>query len=117
VWQAQIIHLGFKPQYHMFDTKGEAEAWARWTESEMDAGAWQDRSEGDRTSLADALRRYGLEITPRKAPATAQRERFKIKRMRGDALLPISRCRASRAEMWPITYANGKDRKLNPRQC
>ncbi len=81
VWQAQIIRLGFKPQYHTFDTKGEAEAWARRAESEMDAGAWQDRTEGDRTSLADALQRYRLEVTPRKAPATAQRERLKIERM------------------------------------
>ena len=90
VWQAQIIRLGFKPQYHTFDTKGEAEAWARRAESEMDAGAWQDRSEGDRTALADALERYGLEITPRKAPATAQRERFKIKRMRRCSLAHIA---------------------------
>jgi integrase len=88
VWQAQIIHLGFKPQYHTFDTKDEAEAWSRRAESEMDAGAWQDRSEGDRTSLADALRRYGREITPRKAPA--QRERFKIKRMRRCSLAHIA---------------------------
>jgi len=90
VWQAQIIRLGFKPQYHTFDTKGEAEAWARRAESEMDAGAWQDRTEGDRTSLADALQRYGLEVTPRKASATAQREILKIKRMRRCSLAPIA---------------------------
>ena len=90
VWQAQIIRLGFKPQYHTFDTKGEAEAWARRAESEMDAGAWHDRTEGDRTSLADALNRYGLEVTPRKAPATAQREILKIKRMRRCSLAPIA---------------------------
>jgi len=90
VWQAQIIRLGFKHQYHTFDTKGEADAWARRAESEMDAGAWQDRTEGDRTSLADALQRYRLEVTPRKAPATAQRERLKIERMRRCSLAPIA---------------------------
>lgn len=90
VWQAQIIRLGFKPQYHTFDTKGAAEAWARRNESEMDAGAWQDRTEGDRTSLADALQRYRLEVTPRKAPATAQRERLKIERMRRCSLAHIA---------------------------
>jgi len=90
VWQAQIIRLGFKPQYHTFDTKGEAEVWARRAESEMDTGAWQDRSEGDRTSFADALKRYRLEVTPRKAPATAQRELLKIERMRHCSLAPIA---------------------------
>ncbi len=90
VWQAQIIRLGYKPQYRTFDTKGEADAWSRRAESEMDAGAWQDRSEGDRTSLAEALVRYSLEITPRKAPATVLRERQKIKRMQHCSLAPIA---------------------------
>lgn len=74
VYQAQIIRQGFPSQYRTFDTKGEAEAWARHVEGEMDTGAWRDRSEGDRTTLAEALDRYVQEITPFKAPSTAHRE-------------------------------------------
>ncbi len=82
VWQAQILRLGFKPQYRTFDTRAEAGAWARRVEGEMDAGSWRDRSEGDRTTLAEALQRYGLEITPRKAASTAAREKWKVAHLR-----------------------------------
>jgi integrase len=86
VWQAQIIRQGFKPQFRTFNTKGESEAWARRVESEMDAGAWLDRSEGDRTTLGDALGRYLVEITPGKAPATVVNERARILRLQDTAL-------------------------------
>ena len=90
VWQAQIIRLGFPSQYRTFDTKGEAEAWARRTEGEMDTGIWRDRSEGDRTTLTDALERYAQEITPRKAPTTVARERAKIRGLQSGPLARIS---------------------------
>lgn len=86
VWQAQIIRLGFKSQYRTFDTKGEAEMWARRVEAEMDAGAWQDRSEGDRTPLAEALGRYLAEITPGKSETTAKNERARILRLQESQL-------------------------------
>ena len=78
VWQAQIIRQGFPPQYRMFDTKAEAEAWARRVESEMDSGSWLDRAEEDRTTLSDALDRYAKEISPRKAASTAKWDGHKI---------------------------------------
>jgi len=37
-WRAQIRRLGFPPQHKSFDTRAEAEAWARAAESEMDRG-------------------------------------------------------------------------------
>ena len=86
VYQAQIIRQGFPPQYRTFDTKGEAEAWARRVEGEMDTGRWRDRSEGDRTTLAEALDRYLLEITPRKAASTARRDQAKIRLLQSSAL-------------------------------
>ena len=58
VWQAQIIRIGQRPKYRTFDTKGEADAWARQIEGAMDCGEWQDRTEGERTTLHDALERY-----------------------------------------------------------
>lgn len=81
VYQAQIIHSGTKPQYRTFDTKAEAEAWARRVESEMDRGDWQDRTEGDQTTVAQAFRRYRLEISPHKAETTALREVWKIRHL------------------------------------
>ena len=58
VWQAQIIRIGQRPKYRTFDTKGEADAWARQIEGAMDRGEWQDRTGGERTTLHDALERY-----------------------------------------------------------
>ncbi len=95
VWQAQIIRQGFPAQYRTFDTKADAEAWARRVEGEMDTGSWRDRSEGDRTTLAEALQRYGLEITPRKAATTAVRERAKIRRLQAGPLAPFALSRVT----------------------
>lgn len=47
----------------------------------MDSGIWQDRSEADHTTVGEALDRYRLEVTPRKAPSTANREIWKIKHL------------------------------------
>lgn len=95
VWQAQIIRQGFKPQFRTFDTKGEADAWARQVEAQMDAGSWRDRSEGDRTTVSAALERYAQEMTPRKAPTTAARELAKIRGLRSGPLAPVSLSRVT----------------------
>jgi len=65
-WRAQIRTKGYPSQSRTFDTRAAAEKWARLVESEMDRGIFIDRSEAERTSLSDALDRYGREITPSK---------------------------------------------------
>jgi integrase len=74
-WQAQIIRRGHESQYRTFDTKAEAEAWARQVEGEMDRGVFVSRAEAEATTLAEALDRYLTEVTPTKKPTTAYRER------------------------------------------
>ena len=61
-WQAQIIRRGHDRQYKTFDTKAEAEAWARQIESEMDRGVFVSRAEAEGTTLAEVLARYAREI-------------------------------------------------------
>ncbi len=90
VWQAQVIRLGFKPQYRTFDSKGEAEAWARRVEGEMDAGSWRDRSEGDRTSIATALERYILEIIPHRADSVRKGETNRARQLQRGPLARVS---------------------------
>ena len=65
-WQAQVRRRGHEPYSHSFDTKAQAEAWARSVESEMDRGIYFDRKEAERTTLAEALERYRREIVPEK---------------------------------------------------
>lgn len=99
VWQAQVIRKGFPGQYCTFDSKGAAEGWARRVESEMDAGKWRDRSEGDGTTLAAALERYLQEITPQKALTTQDGERRCARRLTADPLSKYSLSRVGGREV------------------
>jgi hypothetical protein len=65
-WRAEIRRRGYKPVYRTFDTKQQAQAWARRVEGEMDSGGYVDRSESERTTLRDALERYRRDIVPEK---------------------------------------------------
>ena len=66
-WRTQVRRRGFPPQHKSFDSRAEAEAWARGTESEMDRGVFVSRAEAEATTLADALGCYKTEISSLKA--------------------------------------------------
>lgn len=74
-WRAQVRRLGYPPQYKTFDTNAEAEAWARSVESEMDRGIFVSRVEAERTTLAEALKRYKTEICSRKSHPAQEYQR------------------------------------------
>lgn len=74
-WRAQVRRLGYPPQHKTFDTNAEAEAWARSVESEMDRGIFVSRVEAERTTLADALKRYKTEVCSRKAHPAQEYQR------------------------------------------
>lgn len=86
-WQAKIRRKGYPPQSRTFPRKGDAEAWAREVESEIDRGIFVPREEAERTTLRDALLRYEREITPTKRGA--EQERYRIKRWLDD---PLASC-------------------------
>ena len=71
-WQAQIIRRGHEPQYRTFDTKAKAEAWARQIESEIDREVFVSRAEATRTTIAEALSRYGREVSSKKRGAVQE---------------------------------------------
>ncbi len=74
-WRAQVRRLGYPPQHKTFDSHAEAEAWARAVESEMDRGIFASRVEAERTTLAEALKRYKTEICSRKAHPAQENQR------------------------------------------
>ena len=84
VWQAQIIRRGHERQYKTFDTKAEAEAWARQIEGEMDRGVFTSRAEAEATTLREALDRYEREVTPKKKSSSD--ERYKLGAWRSSTL-------------------------------
>jgi integrase len=65
-WRAEIRRRGHKPTYRTFDTKQQAQQWARRVESDMDTGTHLDRTESERTTLREALERYRRDILPEK---------------------------------------------------
>ena len=65
-WQVLIRRKGYPTQAKVFETKAEAEAWSKTTESEMVRGVFVSRKEAENTTLAEALDRYLKEITAKK---------------------------------------------------
>ena len=59
----QIRRKGYTVQRKTFNARSEAEAWARQIEGEMDRGICASRTEAENTTLAEALDRYGREVT------------------------------------------------------
>ncbi len=66
-WQAQVRRRGLKPRCKSFDTKLEAEKWARDLEAQVDRfGAAPDTKILESTTLGQLLERYQREVSPLK---------------------------------------------------
>ncbi|CAB3805436.1 Tyrosine recombinase XerC [Paraburkholderia ultramafica] len=83
-WEAQIRRRGWPSLSRSFDTKATAEAWARRAESEMDRGVFVDRTEAERNTFDDLLKRYAEEVSPHKKGGAG--EILRIRKIRTDAL-------------------------------
>jgi integrase len=77
-WEASIEKKGYPRISRTFDTKTQAEAWAKVTEAEMLRGAFVSRKESENTTLSDALERYKKEITERKKGAYQESRRIEL---------------------------------------
>lgn len=83
-FQAQVRRKGFPTISRSFDTRKDAEKWARQVEGELDRGVFIDRSEADKNTLGDILRRYLAEINPSKKGALC--DAIRINRLLRDRL-------------------------------
>ena len=63
-WQARVIRDGYPDQTKTFESKADAEKWARALESAIDKGQFVSTSEAHQTTLRDVIARYLLEVTP-----------------------------------------------------
>lgn len=75
-WKAKIRRTGWPAQSKVFDTKTDAEAYARATEREMDKGAFINRDDAERTTFGQAAARYEREVLPTKRGAVQDRARL-----------------------------------------
>lgn len=77
-WQAKIRRKGYPVQTKTFETRTDAEAWARDIENKMDRGVFVDRSELEKTFFKDLIDRYRKEVTPTKKGEKKELSKLKI---------------------------------------
>lgn len=77
-YQVLIRRKGYPTLTRTFETKKEAEAWAKEHESKMDQGRFRDRREAENTTLYDALQRYLEQVTVHKRGHKAERNRIRM---------------------------------------
>jgi hypothetical protein len=77
-WQAQVRKKGHPLQTKTFETRAEAEQWARAIEVEMDKGAFVSRAEAESTTLKELLERHLEEVTPLKKGAEPETNRLRL---------------------------------------
>ena len=76
-WRAQVRRKGQPTQNASFDTKLQAQTWARDVETKMDRGEFYDMSEAQRTTLHEALDRYYREVSTQKKHPAQELQRIK----------------------------------------
>ena len=74
VWQARVRRKGYPEEVASFNTKAEAQKWARNIESGMDQGSYRSIRDAEDLLLADVLQRYMKEVTPSKRGAKREAE-------------------------------------------
>ncbi|MCC6143820.1 MAG: site-specific integrase [Candidatus Hydrogenedentes bacterium] len=86
-YQAQVRRKGYPTVSRSFDTRKDAEKWARQVEGELDRGIFIDRSEADKNTLGDILKRYLAEINPSKKGAVC--DAIRINRLLRDKICTL----------------------------
>lgn len=80
-WQAQVRRRGMKPRCKSFDSKLEAEKWARDLETQVDRfGAAPDTRILESTTLGELLERYQREVSPTKRGSVQEIQRIDVLR-------------------------------------
>lgn len=95
-WQARVLRDGYPDQTKTFETKADAEKWARALESEMDKGQFVSVNEAQRNTLGDLIRRYLGEVTPSMKGASEDTIRLKAIARRSIARWSVANLSSSR---------------------
>lgn len=78
-WQAQVRRRGMKPRAKSFDSKADAEKWARDLETQVDRfGTAPDTKILESTTLHALLERYKIEVSPTKRGSVQEIQRIDV---------------------------------------
>jgi succinylarginine dihydrolase len=61
-WQARVQRKGQKPVSKSFQSKEDAQRWARQVEAEIDKGSYTNIAVAERTQFKDVIERYVQEV-------------------------------------------------------
>ena len=95
-WQARVLRDGYPDQAKTFESRADAERWARAVESSIDKGQFVDINEAQRTTLGDVIERYLAEVTPTMKSAVADTIRLRALMRRPLARLSMANLSAAR---------------------
>ena len=95
-WQVRIRRQGYSDQTKSFETKADAEKWARALESEIDKGQFVSVNEAQRTTMGDVIARYLAEVTPTMKGAAEDTIRLKAMMRRPIARWSMANLSAAR---------------------
>lgn len=108
-WQAKIRRKGYPQESKTFDTKADAEKWARSIEREMDRGRFVSSAEAESTTFTEALDRYEREIASNKRGATQEKSIIRQLRDSWLAKRPLAGIRradiAKLRDEWCVTHS------------
>jgi integrase len=65
-WQARVLRTGFPAEVKTFDTRGDAQRWARSIETSIDRGTHLFSTQANEVLLRELLERYTREVSPSK---------------------------------------------------
>ncbi|UYW27503.1 site-specific integrase [Methylorubrum extorquens] len=105
-WQAAVRRKGIAPRSKSFDTKADAERWARSLEAELDrCGALPDTRPAEKTTLAQVLERYRDTVSPTKRSSVTEIARI-------NAILRRPICHRTMALLSSADLAAYRDERL-----
>ena len=99
-WQARVRRQGYPDITKSFQSRQDAERWARALESEVDKGQFISIDEAQRSTLGDLIARYLVEITPRMKGATEDTIRLKAIMRRSIASWSMANLSAARVAVF-----------------
>lgn len=105
VWQARIRRFGYPSEVKSFNTKAEAQAWARSVDAAMDQGSHQAAHSAHNILLSDLLQRYGDEVSPTKRSRLREQQTIQF-------MLRHKMAAYSMEKLTPAMVANYRDERL-----
>ncbi len=105
VWQARVIRKGFPTTSKSFNTRQDAERWARQVEAQIDQGRFVSLRLDERTTFDELVSRYMAEVTP--LMKGGKEDLIRLAALKRNPL-----CKLSMVALTPTRVAEFRDERL-----